>query len=260
VGRARVQSQRRTKFLKNGDVIRLQHPPTTRNLHSHVIPASITKLNYEVSCYGNLTIGDFHDQWVVEVVDDVRRWKGRKGKQDPRQSGLWMISQLPMPFCAGGFKQIEVSRVKDNDPFDPHTYWNVESHWNDRRTWDKLAHNLFSCALARIGFPLLTSNTTSPHSCATFWHLTVAMMTSTNHAFVPDPDKHDILADNPMDWPWLRLGMCMCGWGNQQQKYYLLGTPIVWWGGTYTQPVRVCRAARHLPSSPTANTDMDSST
>ena len=127
----------------------------------------------------------------------------------------------------------------------------MQSHWNDRRTWDKLAHCLFSCALARIGFPLLTSNTTSPHSCATFWHLYVAMLTS-NNAFVPDPDKHDILASNPMDWLWLRLGMCMCGWGDQQQKYYLLGTPIVWWGGTYTQPVRVYRAARHLPSSPTA--------
>ena len=24
----------------------------------------------------------------------------------------------------------------------------------------------------------------------------------------------------------------MCGWGDNNTKYYLLGTPIVWWGST----------------------------
>ncbi|KAI6041210.1 hypothetical protein EDC04DRAFT_1332288 [Pisolithus marmoratus] len=57
------------------------------------------------------------------------------------------------------------------------------------------------------------------------------MMTS-NNALVPDPDKDDILASHPTDWPWLRLGLRMCGWGDRQPKYYLLGTPLVWWGGT----------------------------
>lgn len=56
-------------------------------------------------------------------------------------------------------------------------------------------------------------------------------MTS-NNALVPDPDKEDILASKPTDWPLLRLGLRMCGWGDSQTKYYLLGTPIIWWGGT----------------------------
>ena len=56
------------RFLKDGDVIRLQHQPTTRNLHSHNVPAPVTKLNNEVSCYGNSSIGDIHDYWRVEVV------------------------------------------------------------------------------------------------------------------------------------------------------------------------------------------------
>ena len=75
---------------------------STRNLHSHVIPASITKLNYEVSCYGNLTIGDIHDHWVVEVVDDVRQGKGEKVNRIPGIRSLDAISQLPMPFCRSG--------------------------------------------------------------------------------------------------------------------------------------------------------------
>lgn len=64
-----------------------------------------------------------------------------------------------------------------------------------------------------------------------FWHLNVAMMTS-NNALIPDPDKEDILASKPFDWPWLHLGLRMCGWGDNQTKYYLLGTPVIWWSGT----------------------------
>ena len=64
-----------------------------------------------------------------------------------------------------------------------------------------------------------------------FWHLNVAMMTS-NNALIPDPDKEDILASSPTDWPWLHLGLRMCGWGDTQTKYYLLGNPIVWWSST----------------------------
>jgi dolichyl-phosphate-mannose-protein mannosyltransferase len=34
-----------------------------------------------------------------------------------------------------GFKQSEVSCEKDSSSTDLHTYWNVESHWNDRRAY-----------------------------------------------------------------------------------------------------------------------------
>lgn len=71
-----------------------------------------------------------------------------------------------------------------------------------------------------------------------FWHLNVAMMTS-NNALIPDPDKEDILASVPMDWPLMRLGLRMCGWGDQQSKYYLIGTPIIWWGGTASLAIAV---------------------
>lgn len=56
-------------------------------------------------------------------------------------------------------------------------------------------------------------------------------MTS-NNALIPDPDKEDILASKPLDWPFLHLGLRMCGWGSEQYKYYLMGTPLIWWGST----------------------------
>jgi dolichyl-phosphate-mannose-protein mannosyltransferase len=91
------------------------------------------------------------------------------------------------------------------------------------------------------------------------------MMTS-NNALVPDPDKEDIIASVPTDWPFLHLGapradwlaghfvsnartgMRMNGWGEGNPKYYLvrpiclgctavenareqIGNPVVWWTG-----------------------------
>jgi dolichyl-phosphate-mannose-protein mannosyltransferase len=130
------------KFLAHNDVIRLQHGPTTRNLHSHTVPAPVTKLNHEVSCYGNSSIGDIHDYWVVEVVDDIKR--GGREHVDKIHSlttrlrfrhqvlGCYLrAANAVLP--QWGFKQIEVSCIPENSPKDTHTYWNVESHWNDRR-------------------------------------------------------------------------------------------------------------------------------
>jgi dolichyl-phosphate-mannose-protein mannosyltransferase len=64
-----------------------------------------------------------------------------------------------------------------------------------------------------------------------FWHLNVAMYT-TNNALVPDPDKDDILASTPAQWPVLETGIRICGWDDDLIKFYLLGNPIVWWAGT----------------------------
>lgn len=47
------------------------------------------------------------------------------------------------------------------------------------------------------------------------------MMTS-NNALIPDPDKDDIIASKPSDWPFLHLGMRMNGWHDSSIKYYLV--------------------------------------
>ncbi|GKZ27908.1 protein O-mannosyltransferase 2, partial [Aspergillus brasiliensis] len=181
------------RFIGDGDIIRLIHGQTGRNLHSHAISAPVTKSQYEVSCYGNITIGDDKDHWAVEVVDDV----ASRDRSKIRTLTTAFRLRHPVLGCylrAGnvnlpqwGFKQIETTCVKENKPSDVYTHWNVESHYNERLP------------------PGDPGSYKSP-----FWkdfiHLNVAMMTS-NNALVPDPDKQDDLASKFWQWPILNVGL-----------------------------------------------------
>ena len=91
-----------------------------------------------------------------------------------------------------------------------------------------------------------------------FWHLNVAMATS-NNALVPDPDKEDILASKPFEWPFLHVGLRMCGWGDTQTKYYLIGLPIIWWGGTASLIVSTLVALVYVMRQQRKYIDMDAS-
>lgn len=70
-------------------------------------------------------------------------------------------------------------------------------------------------------------------------------MTS-NNALIPDPDKEDVLASKPTDWPWMHLGLRMCGWGDNQIKYYLLGTPVIWWSGSLSLIISLVALGSYL--------------
>lgn len=127
------------RHVGNGDVIRLIHAQTGRNLHSHTVPAPVTKADHEVSCYGNLTVGDSKDHWKIEVVSDASSRDYSKLRTLTSAFRL-KHTDLGCYLRAGnvnlpqwGFKQIEVTCVKENKPRDVYTHWNVESHWNERR-------------------------------------------------------------------------------------------------------------------------------
>ncbi|KAJ6096767.1 hypothetical protein N7486_007513 [Penicillium sp. IBT 16267x] len=206
------------RFIGDGDTIRLIHGQTGRNLHSHAIPAPVTKSHHEVSCYGNLTIGDDKDHWKIEVVDDA----ASRDRSRIRTLTTAFRLRHPVLGCylrAGnvnlpqwGFKQIETTCVKDNKPGDVYTHWNVESHTNERLP------------------PGDPGSYKSPF-LKDFIHLNVAMMTS-NNALVPDPDKQDDLASAFWQWPILNVGLRMCSWDDGVIKYFLLGNPLVYWGST----------------------------
>lgn len=127
------------RYIGDGSVIRLIHSQTGRNLHSHEIAAPVTKLDKEVSCYGNLTIGDAKDHWVVEVVRDSAS-RDRSKIRTLTTAFRLKHSVLGCYLRAGnknlpewGFKQVEVTCSKSASARDSYTHWNVESHWNEQR-------------------------------------------------------------------------------------------------------------------------------
>ncbi|CZS88662.1 probable dolichyl-phosphate-mannose--protein mannosyltransferase [Rhynchosporium agropyri] len=205
-------------FVADGDVLRLIHSQTGRNLHSHEVAAPITKAAREVSCYGNTTVGDDKDHWTMEVVRDVG--PGDRSKIRTLTTSFRLKhTVLGCYLRAGnvnlpqwGFKQIEVTCEKVNNPKDVYTHWNVEAHWNDK-------------------LPAADAGAYKSPFFQDFIHLNVAMMTS-NNALVPDPDKQDDLASSFWQWPILNVGLRMCGWDDSIVKYFLLGNPLVYWGST----------------------------
>lgn len=52
-------------------------------------------------------------------------------------------------------------------------------------------------------------------------------MWTSNNALVPDPDKDDVIASKPLDWPMLHLGMRMNGWSDNNIKYYLVSLQFI---------------------------------
>jgi dolichyl-phosphate-mannose-protein mannosyltransferase len=206
------------RYVADKSVVRFLHAQTGRNLHSHQVSAPVTKADFEVSTYGNVTVGDDKDHWTIEVVRDTAS-KDRSKIRTLTTAFRLRHTSLGCYLRAGnvnlpqwGFKQIEVTCVKKNNPRDVYTWWNVEAHWNDL---------LIPGDASAYKSPFLRD----------FVHLNVAMMTS-NNALVPDPDKQDDLASQFWQWPILNVGLRMCSWDDSIVKYFLLGNPFVYWGST----------------------------
>ena len=56
-------------LVKNGDLVRLEHQTSRRNIHSHTQPAPVSKRHYQVTGYGENGTGDANDVWRLEIVD-----------------------------------------------------------------------------------------------------------------------------------------------------------------------------------------------
>src|SRR5262249_41964095 len=54
--------------VQHGDIVRLEHVRTGRNLHSHAgFPSPVTG-QQEVTCFGEAGVGDGNDDWRAEVI------------------------------------------------------------------------------------------------------------------------------------------------------------------------------------------------
>ncbi|EPZ35059.1 MIR motif domain-containing protein [Rozella allomycis CSF55] len=206
------------QFIQNGDKLRLFHSATKRNLHSHNLAAPLTKYDNEVSCYGNDTWKDPNDFWIIEIASDLRDNKNLTSLKSlttsfrlkHSQTGCYLRSSIKnLP--EWGFKQLEVSCEKKLK-FRKDSLWNIEMHKNDK-------------------LPPAPPGHFKTNFINDFLQLNVAMWI-TNNALTPDPDKEpDELTSSPYEWPLLLRGLRMASWKDEAVKFYLIGNPVVWWGG-----------------------------
>ncbi|ORX92558.1 PMT-domain-containing protein [Basidiobolus meristosporus CBS 931.73] len=215
----REESQPRSEdvsLVKNGDLIRLAHVTTGGNLHSHGIPAPLTEGQFEASAYGNSTFGDTNDYWYIEILDDMVVAKPEKIRSlttrfrlRHRSTGC-VLRTNTKTLPEWGYGQGEVTCDPEGG-WGSNTIWNIESHQNEH-------------------LPKAEPHDLQTSFWADFLHLNHAMW-KTNNALVPDSDRIDKLASAPVDWPLLNTALRMCSWGNEDTKYWLIGHPVIWWGG-----------------------------
>ncbi|EGV64127.1 Protein O-mannosyltransferase 2 [Yamadazyma tenuis] len=214
------QENKDLEYVVEGMVVRLLHPMTGRNLHSHNVQAPVTKNHYEVAGYGNQTIGDNKDNWVIEIVE--QSGDEDKDKLHPLTSSVRFkntvmncylgVTGASLP--AWGFRQGEVACFKDPFKKDKRTWWNIESHVNTLLPPPPEDFKLPKTRFIRD-----------------FIQLNLAMM-ATNNALVPDYEKQDDLASSAWEWPTLHVGIRLCSWANDKVKYFLIGSPATTWPST----------------------------
>ncbi|KAJ2719648.1 Protein O-mannosyltransferase 2 [Coemansia sp. Benny D115] len=207
------------EFIRHGDLVRLVHMQTSRNLHSHQVKAHVSKRDWEVSGYGiDGTYNDANDHWRVEIVEELagrnperrlRTLTTRFRLRHAAQNCALRASGKPLPQWA--WKQAEIVCDRRNLQ-DENTLWNIESHINPL---------LPPAKAGELKSPFLRN----------FVRLNLAMA-RTNNALVPDKDKFDSLTSAPYEWPIMRLGLRMCGWDDSKVKFWLTGNPVVWWLST----------------------------
>ena len=214
------------EYLYDKEVIRLFHNSTRHNLHSHLLPSSISVFSNEVSTYGNSTIGDDKDHWIVHVVENGL-FSDNPDKPYNRIQTLSTTFRLQHVVLGcylassgqklpdWGFNQMEVVCTKD-DVYYGRSLWNVEEHVN------KFLDDIEEERVTRIEKRASFFNN--------FIDLNMAMWYG-NNALTPKPGKKDLLVSTPSQWPFAHAGLRMCNWNENSVKYYLIGNPIVWWMG-----------------------------
>ncbi|XP_023031134.1 protein O-mannosyl-transferase 2 [Drosophila willistoni] len=192
------------QLLRHGDLIRLEHAVTRRNLHSHSESAPMTKKHLQVTGYGELGIGDVNDVWRVVTVggkvnDSIHTVTSRLMFIHYLQNCALTSSGKQLP--KWGFEQQEVScnpNIRDKM-----AQWNVEDN----------QHKL----LPNVNFSMY-----APGFIARFFE-SHAVMLQGNAGLKP---KEGEITSRPWQWPINYRGQFFSG---NSYRIYLLGNPIIWW-------------------------------
>ncbi|XP_054828782.1 protein O-mannosyl-transferase 2 isoform X2 [Eublepharis macularius] len=196
------------EFVKHGDVIRLEHKETSRNLHSHQHEAPLTRKHLQVTGYGINGSGDSNDFWRIEVVG---RKSGKLIKVLRSQIRLIHLATGCILGSTGktlpkwGWEQVEVTCTPYQKE-SPNSLWNVEDHINPR------LRNI-SLDVLKPSFPeiLLESH---------------MVMIRGNSGLKP---KENEVTSKPWHWPINYQGLRFSGVNETDYRVYLLGNPVIWW-------------------------------
>ncbi|XP_032521086.2 protein O-mannosyl-transferase 2 [Danaus plexippus] len=190
--------------VKSGDLVRLTHVATGRNLHSHRERAPLTTKYMQVTGYGEDGIGDANDVWKVVVSggadgEEILTVKSKLMFVHYLQSCALTTTGKQLP--KWGFEQQEVAC--NHNLRDKNALWNVEDN-----IFDQLPKMNFSVYASGFLERLIESH---------------AVMLQGNAGLKP---KEGEVTSQPWQWPINYRGQFFSG---SAHRIYLLGNPVVWW-------------------------------
>ncbi|MEW5939459.1 MAG: MIR domain-containing protein [Chloroflexota bacterium] len=122
-----LESYKMGEFVQHGDIIRLEHTTSRKNLHSHGnIPSPITG-QQEVTGFGKDGIGDINDNWRVDVEGGGTWNEGTKVRLIHQQTNAALHSHRGHNLPDYGYDQQEVTCFRDRNKDD---WWRVAIHRN----------------------------------------------------------------------------------------------------------------------------------
>lgn len=205
-------------FVRDGDLVRLEHVVTKRNLHSHFEVAPITKRHYQVTGYGENGVGDANDLWriskettsVGKIKEDDRIYTVRTRFRLIHYLTNCALHSHSKQLPKWAYEQLEVTC--NPKAHDKNNYWNIED-------------NFFS-HLPNVSFeeyaPSFLDRFIESH----------AVMLQGNAGLKP---KEGEVTSRPWQWPINYRGQFFSA--SKGHKIYLLGNPIIWWANIITIPI-----------------------
>ncbi|KAM3919941.1 protein O-mannosyl-transferase 2 isoform 2-T2 [Leptodactylus fuscus] len=191
------------EYVHHGDLIRLEHKATGRNLHSHQREAPLTKKHLQVTAYGTNGTGDNNDLWRIEVIGSKNKVKVLRSQiRLLHLSTGCILGSSGKTLPKWGWEQGEVTcspYLREN----PNTLWNVEDHENSR--------------LPKISVSIL-----KPSFLEALAESHIVMLRANSGL---KPKEHEVTS-KPWHWPINYQGLRFSGVNATDVRIYLLGNPV----------------------------------
>jgi dolichyl-phosphate-mannose-protein mannosyltransferase len=233
-------------FVKDGDVIRLGPFYLTQYMYKHrnvyIVTRCLLPLQRMIMKSAGMvtehlemlvTIGSWSglrlmllSQDLAGVMSSRIRSLSTQFRLRHQVSGcLLRADRVTLP--QWGFKQEEVVCQKNPKNDSTANFWNIENHVNPLCTYIYNSVPPGGAGDYKTSFfrDFIDINVGMYRRCNIRW--------TSNNALTPDPDKEpEALTSQAYHWPFMLRTLRMCGWGEYEIKYLLVGNPVIWWSST----------------------------